>query len=240
MFNLKLKNLKSKKGFSLVELMVVVAIMGTLASIAIPAFNEYRRSAKKNAYKADLTSLHKGWMAFGVELDSFCERETRPNRASITSVGMEPLFNSKLYGALAQADAQCNVPTGGSGCNFSNCDPTIDGHCSLSNCSCTDDGSGRDGPGSFVPYVRGGRAPGKENFIGFGDQNCGTGITLTNIEITDGTATDTDCVLNVTNYSLGVFGHVSGDTWHGFQMKNTGVVDERDGLLAAQFDDTCS
>ena len=46
--------LTKKRGFSLVELMVVVAIMGTLAAIAIPAYNEYRKSAKKTAYRTDL------------------------------------------------------------------------------------------------------------------------------------------------------------------------------------------
>ena len=90
--------LKNKRGFSLVELMVVVAIMGTLASIAIPAFNEYRKSAKKAAYRADLTSLHKSWLAFGVELDSFCTRDTDPDTASIVNVGMESLSGSKYYG----------------------------------------------------------------------------------------------------------------------------------------------
>ena len=90
--------LKNKRGFSLVELMVVVAIMGTLASIAIPAFNEYRKTAKKASYRADLTSLHKSWLAFGVELDSFCDREIAPEEASIKNVGMESLDGSKLYG----------------------------------------------------------------------------------------------------------------------------------------------
>ena len=64
MFN---KNLKNKKGFSLVELMVVVAIMGVLSAIAIPSYSNYRKTAKKSAYKADLVSLHKGWLAFSVE-----------------------------------------------------------------------------------------------------------------------------------------------------------------------------
>ena len=90
--------LKNKRGFSLVELMVVVAIMGTLASIAIPAFNEYRKSAKKASYRADLTSLHKSWLAFGVELDSFCDRDTAPTDASIVNVGMASLSGSKYYG----------------------------------------------------------------------------------------------------------------------------------------------
>ena len=89
--------LKNKRGFSLVELMVVVAIMGTLASIAIPAFSEYRKSAKRAAYRTDLTSLHKSWLAFGVELDSFCERDTDPEEASIANVGMASLFSGSRY-----------------------------------------------------------------------------------------------------------------------------------------------
>ena len=94
--------LKNKRGFSLVELMVVVAIMGTLASIAIPAFNEYRKSAKRAGYKSDLNSLHRSWLAFGVELDSYCERESGSaleRVANLENIGMASIINSKLYGS---------------------------------------------------------------------------------------------------------------------------------------------
>ena len=107
-----MKKLKNKKGFSLVELMVVVAIMGTLAAIAIPAYNEYRKSAKKTAYRSDLLGLHKGWLAFGVELDSFCERETQPQVASIESVGMSSLRNSSLYGGQVTSMVPHSCSTG--------------------------------------------------------------------------------------------------------------------------------
>ena len=90
--------LKNKKGFSLVELMVVVTIAGILTGIAIPTFNEYRKSSQTTVYKTDLTSLHKGWLAFGTERSNFCRRRTKPREASIAYVGMESLFESKFYG----------------------------------------------------------------------------------------------------------------------------------------------
>lgn len=65
------RTLKTQAGFSLIELMIVVAIIGILASIAVPNFQKFQRRAKQSEGKGYLTSIYTGEKSFQAEWNSF-------------------------------------------------------------------------------------------------------------------------------------------------------------------------
>jgi len=60
---------RSQKGFTLIELMIVVVIIGILAAIAIPNFIAMQNRAKEGSTKANMHTLQLACEDYGVQND---------------------------------------------------------------------------------------------------------------------------------------------------------------------------
>jgi type IV pilus assembly protein PilA len=69
---------KSKKGFTLIELMIVVAIIGILAAIAIPNFLRFQLKSKTSEAKVNLAAIRTAEESYLAEFGSYVVAAASP------------------------------------------------------------------------------------------------------------------------------------------------------------------
>ena len=98
-----------QRGFTLIELMIVVAIIGILAAIAIPNFNRFQSKSKQSEAKANLKGI------FTAAKSRFAEKDNYGS--SFSDIGFAPERNNRYtynYGAAVwNGRATSDTGTGG-------------------------------------------------------------------------------------------------------------------------------
>jgi type IV pilus assembly protein PilA len=75
--SIMMRKIRNRKGFTLVELMIVVAIIGILAAIAIPNFLNFRLKAKTSEAKSNLGAIRSTEVAYYAEWNSYVANQAQ-------------------------------------------------------------------------------------------------------------------------------------------------------------------
>jgi prepilin-type N-terminal cleavage/methylation domain-containing protein len=105
------KSIKSKKGFTLIELMIVIVIIGILAAMAIPVFMQATSKSKQSEARAILKQIYVMEEAYRQENGAYaCDGEEKSAGEDFGTIGVE-LMSSARYTYSITADSNSFTAT---------------------------------------------------------------------------------------------------------------------------------
>lgn len=106
------KTLRRQDGFTLVELMVVVAIIGLLSAVAIPNFQKYQARSKTAEAKLQLSAIYTAEASFFADYNIYANclnymgynpSEEAPSRYYTTGFAVTAAINTTAYDSASNA-----------------------------------------------------------------------------------------------------------------------------------------
>ena len=64
--------LRNNRGFTLLEILVTVGIVGVLSAVAVPAYNQYKKGTIETAVESDIGNFQKAYMAYNAVNGTYC------------------------------------------------------------------------------------------------------------------------------------------------------------------------
>jgi type IV pilus assembly protein PilE len=105
----------SSKGFTLIELMITVAIVGILSAIALPSYNTYIARSKRADARTQLMQAGQFMQRFYSANDNYVQdRASTPNSVLGSSVGMPDALRVSPADGTALYQLNSSITTAGS------------------------------------------------------------------------------------------------------------------------------